>query len=158
MNPIVVSKEGLKELEDKLYYLKNTATKENADHIALALSYGDLSENAEYSAAKEEQSKLMTEIAELEDTILHAIISDEDAGATGKVGLGSTVTVLYVDDNEEETYNIIGARQTAKDESHISIDSPIGAALMGKVAGEAVNVEVPDGVISLKIINVARNN
>lgn len=154
----VMSKEGLQELEKKLVYLKNTRTAEVAEQISVARGFGDLSENAEYEEAKNEQARLMTEIAELEDTIRFAIVQDDSAISADKVNIGSLVKIEYVGDDDTETFQIIGAREKIELEGNrISNESPIGAALMGKKVGDVVEIAIPSGaIITVKVLEVSR--
>lgn len=153
---IVMTKEGKMELEKKLQYLKTTRTAENAEQINVARGYGDLSENAEYEEAKNEQARLMAEIAELEDTLRFAEIVDEKTLTGDKINLGSVVKVLYIDDDEIEEYTITGARESTDDETKISNESPIGAALIGKVVGDIAEATTPNGIIRLKVLEAHR--
>lgn len=151
----VVTREGLKQMEDHLQYLKTTRMLEVADQISIARGYGDLSENAEYEEAKKEQARLLTEIADLEDTLRICEVFDEKAVPTDHINIGSTVTVQYLDDGFEEEYAIVGANEANDiDSNKISNESPIGAALINKKAGDTVEVVIPDGLIKLKIISV----
>ena len=154
LNKTVVSAEGMKKLEEKLQYLTTVRRAEVAEQIAVARGFGDLSENAEYDEAKNEQSRLETEIIELENAIRTAIVIDSDNISTDSVNVGTTVKVLYLDDNEEETYSIVGARESDPMHNKISNESPVGAALLGHKAGDVVTVEAPDGPMELKIIEI----
>ncbi len=154
LNKTVVSAEGMKKLEEKLQYLTTVRRAEVAEQIAVARGFGDLSENAEYDEAKNEQSRLETEIIELENAIRTAIVIDSDNISTDSVNVGTTVKVLYLDDDEEETYSIVGARESDPMNNKISNESPVGAALLGHKAGDTVTVEAPDGPMELKIIEI----
>ena len=126
----------LADLEKELNYLKTTREREIAAMIAEARSYGDLSENSEYDAAKNEQAKLYGRIAEIEDVLSHAVIIEDENEATGRVGLGCTVTV----ENESGvrfTYRITGSQEANPMEYKLSDDSPFGRAIVGKAAGES---------------------
>lgn len=153
MSEILVTKEGYANMQDKLAYLKNVKRIEVADRIAFAKSYGDLSENAEYHIAKDEQNNLEYEIAELEEKIARAVIV-EKSEKTGVVSIGSKVKVFDIDFNEEITYEITGAMEASPIENKISIESPIGKALMNKKKGDEVDVVVPAGNLKLKILSV----
>lgn len=154
LNKTVVSAEGMKKLEEKLQYLTTVRRAEVAEQIAVARGFGDLSENAEYDEAKNEQSRLETEIIELENAIRTAIVIDSDNISTDSVNVGTTVKVLYLDDDEEEVYSIVGARESDPMNNKISNESPVGAALLGHKAGDIVTVEAPDGPMELKIIEI----
>ena len=153
---IVMTKQGMLDLEKKLQYLKTTRTAEVAEMISVARGYGDLSENAEYEEAKNEQARLMREIADLEDTIRIAEIVDEKMMSGDKINIGSKVKVEDVDFGEIDEYVIVGAHQDSNDESRISNESPVGAALLGKKTGDTVTIVVPNGTITLKILDVSK--
>ena len=149
---ILVSAEGLKKLEEELNYLETVRRPEIAEQIRIARGFGDLSENAEYDAAKNEQSKLEAEIQELTMTIATAIVMDDQNVTTDNVGIGTTVTVRCVDSSdadlyevgEESAYTIVGARESDPAKGLISNDSAIGAALLGKSVGDTVKVLLPE--------------
>ncbi len=153
-NKTVVSAEGMRKMEEKLQYLINVRRVEVAEQISIARGFGDLSENAEYDEAKNEQSRLEGEIVELENAIRTAIVIDDENVSTDSVNVGTTVRVLYVEDDEEEEYAIVGARESDPMNNRISNECPIGAALLGHKEGEIVNVESPDGTIPLKILEI----
>ena len=145
----------LKDLEEELNYLKTTREREIADMIAEARSYGDLSENSEYDAAKNEQAKLYGRIAEIEDVLSHAVIIEDENEATGRVGLGCTVTV----ENESGncfTYKITGSQEANPMEGKLSDDSPFGRAAVGKSVGESFTYKAPNGSFTMKVIEVTR--
>ena len=155
-NKTVVSVEGMKKLEEKLQYLTTVRRAEVAEQISIARGFGDLSENAEYDEAKNEQSRLEAEIIELENAIRTAIVIDNTDVSTDAVNVGTIVKVFYVDDDEEEEYAIVGARESDPMNNRISNESPIGAALLGHKDGEEVEVEAPDGPIRLKVLEIRR--
>ena len=155
-NKTVVSAEGMKKLEEKLQYLTTVRRAEVAEQIAIARGFGDLSENAEYDEAKNEQSRLEAEIVELENAIRTAIVIDDSDVSTDSVNVGTTVKVLYVEDGDEEEYAIVGARESDPMNNRISNECPIGAALLGKKEGDTVHVDAPDGAIVLKILKISR--
>ena len=145
----------LADLEKELNYLKTTREREIAAMIAEARSYGDLSENSEYDAAKNEQAKLYGRIAEIEDILSHAVIIEDENEATGRVGLGCTVTVE--DQNGKRTsYRITGSQEANPMERKISDDSPFGRAIVGKSAGETFMVNAPNGSYQMTVIAVTR--
>ncbi len=156
MNKTVVSAEGMKKLEEKLQYLVSVRRAEVAEQISIARGFGDLSENAEYDEAKNEQSRLESEIAELELTIRTATVIDGDNVSTDSVNVGTRVLVQYVDDGEQEEYSIVGARESDPLSNMISNESPIGAALLGKRKGEIALAEVPNGTLKLKVLKISR--
>ena len=156
MKEVYITQDGLKELKEKLDYLLSVKRKEVAEKIKVAREFGDLSENAEYDAAKEEQSFVESEIKEIEDKILHAVIIDAGELSVHDVSIGNTVKVLDVEFNEELEYRIVGTTEANAAENRISNESPLGAALMGKKKGDIVNVPTPNGgSIQYKIIDIA---
>ena len=148
--------EGYKELVDELNYLKLTRREEIKEQIAVARSFGDLSENAEYDEARTEQAKVEARILELDALIENAIVIDESTQDLSLVSLGSVVKLLDKDMNEEITYSIVGSNEADPLEGKISDQSPIGRALMGKKAGVEVTVEAPCGELTFEILDVSR--
>lgn len=153
MAEVLVTKEGYANLQDKLNYLKDVRRAEVAEKIAFAKTYGDLSENSTYHAAKEEQNSLEYEIAELEQKLNDAVIV-EKGEKDGKVSIGSKVKVYDEEFDEEVLYEITGAMESVPAENKISVESPIGRALMGGKKGDSVEVVTPGGTIKLKIVAV----
>ena len=145
----------LADLEKELNYLKTTREREIAAMIAEARSYGDLSENSEYDAAKNEQAKLYGRIAEIEDILNHAVIIEDENEATGRVGLGCTVTVED-DKGNRIDYKITGSQEANPMERKISDDSPFGRAVIGKSAGETFMVNAPNGSYQMTVVAVTR--
>lgn len=146
----------LADLQKELTYLKTTREREIAAMIAEARSYGDLSENSEYDAAKNEQAKLYGRIAEIEDILAHAVIIEDENEASGRVGLGCSVTVRNPETGEETTYRITGSQEADPMEYKISDDSPFGRAVVGKVPGESFQVNAPSGSYEMVVVNVTR--
>ena len=157
-NRKVVSAEGMKKLEEKLLHLTTTRRAEIAEKLNIARGYGDLSENAEYDAAKDEQANLEREIMELEATIRTAVIINDDNVSTDKVNVGTSVRVKYVEDGDEEEYALVGALESDPMENRISNECPIGMALLGGHVGDIVDVETPDGTIQLEILEISRKD
>ena len=145
----------LADLEKELNYLKTTREREIAAMIAEARSYGDLSENSEYDAAKNEQAKLYGRIAEIEDVLSHAVIIEDENEATGRVGLGCTVVVENAQ-GVQSTYRITGSQEANPMEGKLSDDSPFGRAIVGKGVGEFFSYVAPVGSFTMKIISVTR--
>ena len=145
----------LADLEKELNYLKTTREREVAAMIAEARSYGDLSENSEYDAAKNEQAKLYGRIAEIEDILSHAVIIEDENEASGRVGLGCTVVVEDEKGTRTE-YRITGSQEANPMEHKLSDDSPFGRAIVGKAAGETFTVNAPVGSFTMKVISVTR--
>ena len=146
----------LAELEKELNYLKTTREREIAAMIAEARSYGDLSENSEYDAAKNEQAKLYGRIAEIEDILAHAVIIEDENEATGRVGLGCIVVVEDPATGEQTEYRITGSQEADPMENKLSDDSPFGRAIVGKAEGETFMVIAPAGSYEMKVISVRR--
>ena len=146
----------LAELEKELNYLKTTREREIAAMIAEARSYGDLSENSEYDAAKNEQAKLYGRIAEIEDILSHAVIIEDENEASGLVGLGCLVTVEDPENGEQTTYRITGSQEANPMENKISDDSPFGRAVVGKAVGDTFNVIAPAGSYQMKVVAITR--
>ena len=152
-NRTVVSAEGLRQMEEKLKYMTTVRRAEVAEHLNIARGFGDLSENAEYDEAKDEQAKLEADIMELEAALRNVIVIDGEI-STDAVNVGTTVKVLYLDEDEEEEFTIVGARESDPMNNKISNESPIGVALLGHKTGETVIVEAPDGAYDLKILEI----
>ena len=150
-----ITSRRLKELEEELNYLKTTREREIADMIAEARSYGDLSENSEYDAAKNEQAKLYGRIAEIEDILGHAVIIEDENEATGRVGLGCTLTVED-ESGKRVSYRITGSQEANPMEGKLSDDSPFGRAAVGKSVGESFVVKAPNGSYTMKVIEITR--
>ena len=152
------TKQGYQDLIDELKYLKLTRREEIKEQIAVARGFGDLSENAEYDEARNEQAKVEARIQELEALIENAEIIDETNMDVRSISLGSVVKLYDEDFDEEITYNIVGSNQADPLEKKISDQSPIGRALMGKKAGDSVTVTAPAGELHFKVLEVARAN
>ena len=152
-NRTVVSAEGLRQMEEKLKYMTTVRRAEVAEHLNIARGFGDLSENAEYDEAKDEQAKLEADIVELEAALRNVIVIDGEI-STDAVNVGTTVKVLYLDEGDEEEFTIVGARESDPMNNKISNESPVGAALLGHKMGETVSVNAPDGIYELKILEI----
>ena len=146
----------LQELEKELNYLKTTREREIAAMIAEARSYGDLSENSEYDAAKNEQAKLYGRIAEIEDILSHAVVIEDENETSGRVGLGCLVTVKNLATGEVAEYKITGSQEANPMENKLSDDSPFGRAAVGKAAGEKFTVNAPAGSYTMEILKISR--
>ena len=150
---ILLTAQGYAELEEELNDLRVNKRAENVLAIKEARSHGDLSENSEYDAARDEQAKIEARIQELEYKLEHAtIISSNDKS---HVNVGCEVTIQYVDDDEEDVYTIVGSLEADAFENKISNESPIGAAIMGKKVGDVIPVVGPNGSYDVKIIKIA---
>ena len=154
--PMVLTAEGLKKMTDELDYLKNIKRVEVKEALAVARSFGDLSENSEYDEAKNEQAKVETRIGELEEILKNVVVINEDELSSDTVNMGMTVKVYDEEYDEEDEYNIVGTNEADPLKNNISDQSPIGMALIGKKVGEIANVEAPDGVIKLKILEIRK--
>lgn len=151
-----LSKEGYEKLNGELHDLKTRGRKQIAKDIAEARAQGDLSENAEYDAAKEAQGHLEKRIAELENTLATSRIIDDKNIDTSKVYILSTVTILNQNTQKEMKYTLVAPQEADFKLKKISIDSPIGKALMGHAVGDVVEVSVPAGKLKLEIKNIER--
>ena len=151
---VILTKEGKEELEKRLEYLKITKRKEITERIKTAREFGDLSENAEYDAAKNEQAMIEGEILEIENKLKYAVII-KDEGKNGIVSLGSKVDFADADNPDEiSSYEIVGTTEADVEAGRISNESPIGNALLGRKKGDRVSVVTPSGVIDLIIKKV----
>ena len=154
---MLYTQEGYQALVDELEYLKGTKRQQVKEDIATARAFGDLSENAEYDEARNEQAKVEARITELEELILGAVIVDESKIDTSIVNMGSIVKVYDKEFDETVEYSIVGSNEADPFQNRISDMSPIGKALVGKRAGDEVVVEAPNGNnIVLQIIEVTR--
>lgn len=155
-NRFKMSQERLEAIKEELFYLETVREKEVSELIKEARSFGDLSENSEYDEAKTEQGKLYSKIAELKVLIENAEIVDnmEENLPKDVVTLGSTVRVRDVDDDFEETYEIVGSQEANPREGRISDDSPVGRGLKGHRAGEVVIINAPAGELKFEIVSV----
>lgn len=153
---IYVSKEGYVKLQSELEYLKTVKRNEVAQAIAKARAYGDLSENSEYDEAKNEQGEVETRIANLEETLEHAIVLDDNEVKTDKVSVGSLVKIYDIEHDKEAEYRVVGSTEADPFTGKISDDSPLGKALLGYRKGDTVNVEAPKGVLRYTIISISK--
>ena len=153
---VLLTDEGLKKLENELEELKGNKRKEIADKIEVARSFGDLSENSEYDEAKNEQAIVEARIAELEATLRNVKILDEDDLTTEMIHVGSKIKVFDKEFNEEVSYQIVGSTEADPMNGRISDESPVGKAVLGHKVGDVVDVEVPDGVVTFEILDIAK--
>ena len=149
----LLTSEGFLELETELNTLKSEDRPRIIEAIKEARAQGDLSENADYDAARDEQAKIEARIQELEYMLEHAKIIEKKSGDV--VTVGTTVTVKYVDDDEEEEYSIVGSMEADPFLNKISNESPIGKAIMDKKVGDTISVESPNGSYDVKIVKIA---
>ena len=153
---MLYTQQGYQELVDELHRLKHEKREEIKNAIATARGFGDLSENAEYDEARNEQAKNETRIKELEELLENAVILDESSIDTSVVSLGSTVKLFHEGLGMEMVYDLVGSNESNPAEGKISDQSPIGEALIGKREGDSVQVEVPNGTVRMKIRAVSR--
>ena len=151
-----LSAERLEELKQELNYLKTVREKEVADQIKEARSFGDLSENSEYDEAKNEQGKLYSRIAEIENILANCSVIEETDADPDTVRLGSKITVMDTMLDEEETYQVVGSQEADPMNGRISEESPFGKALLGKHVGDTVIVDAPAGNIEYKVVSIQR--
>lgn len=153
-NKILLTQEWLAELQEKLRFLKEDKRKEIADKLKEAISYGDLSENAEYAAAREEQAHIETEIIDLEEMLKpgNYEIIDEKKAKRGGINIGKTVTIRENETNEESTYKIVGSQEASILEGKISNESPLGKAILGRNVDDVISVLAPGGTTEYTII------
>lgn len=148
---------GLKKLEDELHELKVVKRKEVAEKIKEAREQGDLSENAEYDAAKDEQRDIEARIEELEGILKNAEVVVEDEADTEKINLGCKVTLFDLEFDEEIVYDIVGSTEANSLKNKISNESPLGRALMGARVGDVITFEAPVGEMRYKVMQIERN-
>ncbi len=148
---------GLKQLEDELHDLKVNRRKEVAQKIKEAREQGDLSENAEYDAAKDEQRDIEARIEELEKILKNAEVVDEEEVDFDKINVGCKVRLFDMEFDEEITYSIVGSTEANSLSGKISNESPVGRALIGAKVGDTVVVETPSGEFSYKVLGIERN-
>ncbi|MEK4648473.1 transcription elongation factor GreA [Exiguobacterium sp. FSL W8-0210] len=146
--------EGKANIENELNELKSVRRKEVVENIKIVRSFGDLSENAEYDSAKEEQAMVEGRIAQLEEMLRNVAIISEEEKDISVVGIGTTVTFLSVEDNEEDTYTIVGSAEADPFTGKISNESPIAKSLMGHQVGDQVSVPAPGGEYAVKITSI----
>ena len=151
-----LSAERYQELQEELVYLKTVREKEVADQIKEARSFGDLSENSEYDEAKNEQGKLYSRIAEVENILANCVVIEEHETDPNTVRMGSRITVEDLEFNEQETYQVVGSQEADPMNGRISEESPFGKALLGQKVGDVVIVEAPAGNIKYKILDIQK--
>lgn len=157
MEEFIMTKKGYADLQAELKYLKSVKRAEVAEKIGVARDFGDLSENAEYSAAKDEQSQIEMEIQILENKIANAKIVDEKELNTKSVSVGLYVKILDIEFDEELVYQIVGSSESNPSNGLISNISPVGSALIGKGKGEVVTATLPNGKAQFKILEISKN-
>lgn len=153
---IVLTRDGQQKLMDELVQLETVERPNVKKEIEIAKGFGDLSENAEYSAAREHQARVEGRIQELKQMLEHAEIVEDDAVAGDAASIGCFVRVFDMEYEEEDTYKLVGATEADPKQLYVSNESPIGGALIGTRVGDIVDVETPGGVIKLKILEITR--
>ncbi len=151
---IMLTDEGLMKLEAELESLKTEKRQEVAEKIKVARGFGDLSENSEYDAAKEEQAQVEARIVQLENMLKNAKVIDQDEIDVNIVSIGTRVKVYDEEFDEELEYSIVGSTEADPDAMKISDESPVGRALIGKSIGDSVEIDTPGGVIKMKILSI----
>ncbi len=155
LNQVVyITKEGLKEINEELAYLKKEKREEISAKLAAAIAQGDLKENADYHTAKEEQAFIELRIKDLESSLRRAEVI-KNVGPSDTVRVGNTVTVTEEGYDEEETYHIVGAHEADPGNGKISNESPFGRALLGAKKGQMVSASTPAGNIQLRVLRIA---
>ena len=151
----VLTEEGLKKLEAQLDYLISVRRNEVSEQIAVARGFGDLSENAEYTAAREAQARIEGEILDIQDKLQHCVIVEEDEDAS-VASIGSIVRVFDEEYEEEDEYRLVGATEADPKKLYVSNESPIGKALLGVRKGDSISVETPGGLLKLRVLDVRK--
>ena len=152
---ILMTREGYDKLKAELERLRGVEMLEITKRVATAREMGDLSENAEYHAAREDQGMLQARVNDLSDRLSRAVIIDPSKMPKDTVAFGSKVRVMDLDMDEEETYEIVGPGQENPDKGRILSTSPIGQGLLGKKKGETVSIPVPRGTIRFKVLEIS---
>jgi len=153
---VIMTVDELSDLEMELEDLKVVKRKEIAEKIKQAMAFGDLSENAEYDEAKNEQAAVETRIVQIEKLLKGAKVIDEDDVDTQTVNIGTKIKILDIEFNEEEEYTIVGSTGADPSKMKLSYESPVGSALLGKKVGEVVSIEVPAGIVQFKVLEIAK--
>ncbi len=153
---VVLTRDGMQKLVEELELLQTVERPKVQEEIQIAKGFGDLSENAEYSAAREHQARIEGRIQELQQMLDHCEIVDDDAVASDAANIGCFVRVFDMEYEEEDTYKLVGATEADPKQLFVSNESPIGAALIGARVGDIVNVDAPVGQIQLKVLEITR--
>ncbi|MEM0963837.1 MAG: transcription elongation factor GreA [Bacteroidota bacterium] len=153
---VYLTAEGLQNIKDELHRARTTERQKIAQEIAEARAQGDLSENAEYDAAKEAQGLLEARIAQLETTVASARVVNEDEVDASKARILSNVRVMNKKAKKEATYTLVAAQEANIKQSKISVESPIGKALLGSEVGDVVDVKVPAGAVQFEVLEITR--
>lgn len=156
LKPVMLTAEGLRQLEEELDYLKGERRKEIAEKIKVARSYGDLSENSEYDDAKNEQAILEARIVTIEATLKNAVLIDEESISNEHIHIGSLVKIENLNNSKTAEYRIVGSNESNPREGKISDESPIGKGLIGHSVGDVVIVETPLGEVNFKVLEISK--
>lgn len=157
MAEVRLTAEGVEKYEQRLEYLKTTARAEIAEEIKTARAFGDLSENAEYDAAKIEQARIEYEILEIEAMLKNVVLIDEDTLNTNTIDVGSNVTVKMLSaGGMEKTFQIVGSAEANPYENRISNESPVGKTLLGHKVGDIVEIQTPGGVGEFEVLSIGK--
>ncbi len=154
---VILTYEGVRKVEDELEYLKTVKRKEVTQKIKTAISFGDLSENAEYDEAKNEQAFVEGRIATLENMLKNAKVIDDEDIKTDVVSIGAIVKVKDLEYEDEMEFTIVGSAEADPGKMRISNEAPIGRGLIGKKVGDKVDIQVPDGTITYEVIEIRRH-
>lgn len=158
MEQTILTEQGFEQLKNELEYLKTTRRQEVSEHLKTARGFGDLSENAEYDAAKDEQRELESRITLIEGQLKNAqVIKTGAENRSDHITLGSTVKVLDVEFNDEMTFTIVGTVEANPKKNRISNESPLGKSLLGASVGETLIVETPGGQVKYQILDIVRD-
>ncbi len=153
---VILTAGGYDKLLEELEHLTNARRREVAARIKSAIEFGDISENSEYDDAKNEQAFIEGRITQVKDVLAKASLIDEKKITTKVVSVGSRVKLLDVEENEEFEYMMVGSVEADPENHRISNESPVGQAILGRKAGEAIQVEVPSGTIEYRIIEISK--
>lgn len=153
---LILTREGARKLELELEYLKVNRRAEVAERIRTAIAFGDLSENAEYSAAKDLQAFTEGRILDIEEMLRQATVVEDTEIAKDVVGIGNTVRVYDMKFEEENEYTVVGATEADPSHLRVSSESPIGRALLGAHLNDVVDAHTPGGVLKLKVLEITR--
>ena len=153
---MVLTPEGKRKLEEELNELKVVKRVEVAQEIKTALSFGDLSENAEYDEAKNAQARIEGRIRAIEEMLMNTVVVEAEDQPKDVVGIGSTVKVFDLEYEEEDVYTVVGATEADPGRLHVSTESPIGKALMGARVGDVVSAQTPGGQLELRVLEIIK--
>lgn len=153
---IKLTQAAIAEYQQRLDFLKNVRRLEVAQQIKEARAFGDISENAEYDAAMDEQARIEYDITQLDAMLRNAVLIDEEAVDINSVNVGTSVTLLDLTDNTTDVYDIVGSAEASPFMNRISNESPVGHAIIGHCVDEIVEVMAPAGVMRFKIVNISK--